>query len=133
MPLAFAVLFALFGAYIWATARSASDLAWGIGILLLGTSLPGALVARPVLGLLVALPLSVVLLVPLVASMMMDWEGGWALGVAGAPVGALAGATFGWLFNRFIMPEYDKRREESNLAKRQHIHTGNNLVQPTVD
>jgi hypothetical protein len=38
------------------------------------------------------------------------WEGGWLLGVAGAAVGAAAGAVKGWLFNRWIMPEYDKRR-----------------------
>jgi hypothetical protein len=39
--------------------------------------------------------------------------GGWILGVAGATVGAAAGAVNGWLFNRWIMPEYDKRRKRA--------------------
>jgi hypothetical protein len=117
MPIAFALLFALFGAYLWATAASASDLAWGIVILLTGSALPGALVARPVLGLLVASPLILVPMVPLVVAMTLNWEGGWALGIAGAPVGAAAGAVYGWLFNRWIMPEYDKRREHAKAFR----------------
>ena len=46
-------------------------------------------------------------------SMTMEWEGGWILGIAGAPVGA----AFGWLFNRWIMPEYDKRRERGSAVR----------------
>jgi hypothetical protein len=117
MTVAFAVLFALFGAYSWATAWPTPDQAWGIGILLIGSALPGALVGRPFLGLLVALPLVLVLLVPVVASMTVEWEGGWILGIAGAPAGAAAGAAFGWLFNRWIMPEYDKRREGGSAVR----------------
>ena len=117
MPVAFAVLFALFGAYLWATAGPTSDLAWGLGILLIGSALPGALVGRPVLGLLVALPLGLMLMVPLVASMTVGWEGGWIHGIAGTLAGAAAGAAFGWLFNRWIMPEYDKRREQGSAFR----------------
>jgi hypothetical protein len=117
MSVAFAVLFALFGAYSWATASPTPDRAWGMGILLIGSALPGAFVGRPFLGLLVALPLGLVQLVPLVASMTVVWEGGWILGIAGAPAGAVAGAAFGWLFNRWIMPEYDKRRERGSAVR----------------
>ena len=117
MPVAFAVLFALFGAYSWATAWPTPDQAWGIGILLIGSALPGALVGRPVLGLLVMSPFVFVSLVPLAASLTVGWEGGWVLGIAGAAVGAAAGAANGWLFNRWIMPEYDKRRERGSAVR----------------
>jgi hypothetical protein len=110
LPIAFAVLFALYGAYSWATAWLTPDQAWVIGAFPIVFALLGALVRRPFLGLLVALPLVPVQLVPLVASMTVGWGGGWILGIAGAAVGAAAGAVNGWLFNRWIMPEYDKRR-----------------------
>lgn len=117
MPVAFAVLFAVFGAYNWAIAWLTPDQAWAIGILLIGSALPGALVGKPFQGLLVALPLGVVALVPLVASMTVAWEGGWILGLAGAAAGSAAGAVFGWLFNRWIMPEYDKRRARGSAVQ----------------
>jgi hypothetical protein len=62
-------------------------------------------------------PLPLVLLVPPVALLMVGWEGGWVLGIAGATVGAAAGAAQGWLFNRWIMPEYDKRRAQQSAVR----------------
>jgi hypothetical protein len=49
--------------------------------------------------------------------MTVGWEGGWVLGVAGAVVGAAGGTLKGWLFNRWIMPEYDKRREQARAIR----------------
>jgi hypothetical protein len=118
LPVAFAVLLALFCGYIgWATAWPTPDLAWGIGILLIASALPGALVGRPFLGLLVSLPLVLVLLIPLVASMTVGWEGGGGLGIAGVFGGIAAGNLYGWLFNRWIMPEYDKRRARARAGQ----------------
>jgi hypothetical protein len=112
LPMAFAVLFALFGAYNWALEWLTPDQAWAVGVLWILLALPGALVGRPFLGLLVMSPLVVVVLIPLVGSMTAGWEGGWALGVVGAAAGAAAGAATGWMFKRWIMPEYDKRRAQ---------------------
>jgi hypothetical protein len=122
LPLAFAVLFALFGAYTWAQEPETLDQARevGIGWILLALfllALPGTLVGRPFLGLLVMSPLVLVILVPTVASVNVAWEGGWVLAIVGAAVGAAAGAVNGWLFNRWIMPEYDKRRARQNAAR----------------
>jgi hypothetical protein len=122
LPMVFAVIFALFGAYNWGVQWLTPDEARGMGVgwVLLALALlalPGALVGRPLLGLLVMSPFILVILVPLVASMAVAWEGGWLLGIAGAAAGAAAGAVNGWLFNRWIMPEYDKRR-----AREQHPH-----------
>jgi hypothetical protein len=47
----------------------------------------------------------------------VGWEGGWILGIAGAAAGATAGAVMGWLFNRWIMPEYDKLRAREKAAR----------------
>src|SRR5262249_22806787 len=112
----------LFGAYNWAVQWLTLDevMQTGIGwilLALLGLALPGALVGRPFRGLLVMSPLILVMLVPLVGSMAVGWEGGWVLGIAGAVVGAAAGAVNGWLFNRWIMPEYDKRRARERAVR----------------
>jgi hypothetical protein len=117
LPIVFAVLFALFGAYNWAIAWLTPDEAWAIGLGWILLALPGALVGRPLLGLLVMSPFLLVGLVPPVGSMAVGWEGGWVLGVAGAAAGAAAGAVMGWLFNRWIMPEYDKRRARESAAR----------------
>src|SRR5262249_53175582 len=122
LPLVFAVLLALFGAYFWAQEPATLDQAHEIGIgwillALSGLALPGALVGRPFLGLLVMSPLVLLILVPVVASMTVGWQGGWVLGIAGAVVGAAGGAVQGWLFNRWIMPEYDKRRAHVNAVR----------------
>jgi hypothetical protein len=116
LPIVFAALFALFGAYSWAIKWLTLDHAWGIGLGWILLALPGALVGRPFLGLLVMSPFVLVTLVPLVASMIVGWEGGWVDGIAGAAVGAAAGAVMGWLFKRWIMPEYDKRRARESTA-----------------
>jgi hypothetical protein len=110
LPIVFAVLFALYGAYNWAITWVTPDHAWAIGIGWILLALPGALVGRPFLGLLVMSPVVLVMLVPPVALMTVGWDGGWILGIAGAAVGAAAGAVMGWLFKQWIMPEYDKRR-----------------------
>src|SRR5262249_17535676 len=117
LPIAFAVLFAIFGAYNWAIRWVTPDHAWGIGVAWILLALPGALVGRPLRGLVVASPLVLLILVPLVGSMTVGWEGGWILGIAGAAVGAAAGALKGWLFNRWIMPEYDKRRARERAVR----------------
>jgi hypothetical protein len=41
-----------------------------------------------------------------VASLTVGWHGGWVVGIAGAA----AGAASGWLYNRWLMPEFKKRR-----------------------
>jgi hypothetical protein len=56
-------------------------------------------------------------LIPPLASMTVGWEGGWNLGIAGAAAGAAAGAVMGWLFNRWIMPEYDRRRARESAIR----------------
>ena len=66
---------------------------------------------------LTALPFVALQLVPLVASMTVAWEGGWIPGIAGAAAGAAAGAVNGWLYNRWIMPEYDKRRARQRAVR----------------
>jgi hypothetical protein len=112
LPVAFAMLIALFGGYSWATAWLANlDDAWALALFPITFTLLGGLVGRPLRGLLSALPLVPLQLVPLVASLTVGWEGGWICGVAGAAAGAAAGAVQGWLYNRWIMPEYAKRRE----------------------
>jgi hypothetical protein len=117
LPIAFAVLFAIFGAYSWAIEWLTPEHAWVIGVGWILLALPGALVGRPFLGLLVAFPFVLVTLLPLVASMTVGWEGGWLIGIAGAAVGAAAGAVKGWLVNRWIMPEYDKRRARESAVR----------------
>ena len=117
LPIAFAVLLAYLGAYNWAIAWVTLDHAWVIGVAWIVLALTGALVGRPFLGLLVMSPFVLVTLVPLVASMTVGWERGWILGIAGAAVGATAGAVQGWLFNQWIMPEYDKRRARERAAR----------------
>jgi hypothetical protein len=117
LPLAFAGLFALFGGYLWGVEWVTPKDAWIIGMAWILLALPGALVGRPVLGLLVMSPFVVVMLVPLLASITVGWEGGWTLGIAGAVVGAAAGAVKGRLFNRWIMPEYDKRRARASALR----------------
>jgi hypothetical protein len=117
LPIAFATLFAIFGSYLWASARVTTDEAWVIPVAWLFLALPGALVGRPLTGLLVASPLVLVMLVPLVGLLTLGWEGGWIVGVAGAALGAAAGAVNGWLFNRWIMPEYDKRHARESAVR----------------
>jgi hypothetical protein len=122
LPLVFAVLFALFGAYYWAHEAATLDQFWevGIGWILLALfflALPGTLVGRPFLGLLVMSPLVLVIMVPVVVSATVGWEGGWFLAIAGAAVGAAAGAVNGWLLGRWIMPEYEKRRARQSAVR----------------
>ena len=117
LPIAFAVLLALLGACNWAIEWLTLDYAWVIGVAWVFLAFPGILVGRPFLGVLFGSPFVFVLLVPLVASMTVGWEGGWVLGIAGAAVGAAAGAVKGWLFNRWIMPEYDKRRARESAVR----------------
>jgi hypothetical protein len=110
LPTGFAALFAFFGAYNWGVEWVTPAHAWAIGVLWVGLAIPGALVGRPLLGLLVMSPLVLVTAIPLVATLTVGWAGGWICGIAGAAVAAAAGAVQGWAFNRWIMPEYDKRR-----------------------
>jgi hypothetical protein len=79
--------------------------------------LPASLVGRPFLGLTVAFPFVFIMMVPIVQSATVGWEGGWLLGIAGAAVGAAAGAVKGWLYARWIMPEYDKRRARERAVQ----------------
>jgi hypothetical protein len=116
LPTVFALLLAFYGAHNWAVEWLTPDHAWVIVIVLVALSLPGALVGRPILGMLVMSPLSLLLMVPLVASLTVGWEGGLVPGIAGATLGAAAGALQGWLFNRWIMPEYDARRQKLEAA-----------------
>ena len=125
----YAVLGAAWCAYDWATAAPAKPLATflldqarGFGMFLIVCGLAGALAnrRRPFQGLRLPLsivPLYLVGLVPPVASATVGWEGGWALGIAGAATGAAAGAANGWLYSRWIMPEYDKRRARENAVR----------------
>jgi hypothetical protein len=110
LPITFGLLFALYGGYTWGHEPARLDEAWVIGLGWVLLAVPGVLVGRPFLGLLLASPLVLLTLVPLVASLAGTWEGGWVLGSAGAATGAALGALKGWLFNRWLMPEYDKRR-----------------------
>ncbi len=118
MSSAFAVLFALYGAHNWSTEWLATpDEAWMIVIFPIAFAFLGALVRRPLLALLSALPLVAVQLIPLVALVTAGWEDGWTLGIAGAVAGAAAGAATGWLYNRWIMPEYEKRRARESAVR----------------
>jgi hypothetical protein len=117
LPITFAVFLAIYGARNWAFVWLTPDHAWAIGLFPLVFAFLGGLVGRPFLGMLTALPVVPLQLVPLVASMAVGWDGGWTLGIAGAAVGAAAGAVNGWLFNRWIMPEYDKRRARESAAR----------------
>ena len=117
LPVTFAVLLSLCGAYTWAIEWVNMEHAWAIGLAWLLLAIPGALVGRPVLGLAVMSPLVLMILVPLAAMQTVGWEGGWVVGIAGAIIGAAAGVLQGWSFNRWIMPEYDKLRERQNDAK----------------
>lgn len=124
LPAAFAVLFALFGAYNWGIEWLKPGEVWAIGVGWLLLAVPGALVGRPFAGLLAMSPFVLVALVPLAGSMTVGWDGGWVLGIAGAAVGAAAGAVNGWMFNRWIMPEYGKRRARTNAAEQTGPDTG---------
>jgi hypothetical protein len=118
VPVSFAVLFALFGAYSWATTSLATlGDAWAIALFLIVFAFLGVLVGKPVLSMLTALPLVPLPLVPIVASLTVGWGGGWALGMAGAVAGAAAGAANGWLYDRWIMPEYEKLRARQMAAR----------------
>jgi hypothetical protein len=117
LPIAFAVLFAFLGAYNWAVEWVTPDHAWWLGFAWLLLALPGAQVGRPFLGLFVMTPFVLVPLIPTVASMTVGWAGGWVLGIAGAALGAAAGAATGWLFIRWIMPEYAKRRARESALR----------------
>ena len=108
---ALTVLLALYGGYTWATMwPSTLGEAWMVGLFPMVFALLGALVRRPILGLVSALPLVPLPLVPLIASMTVGWGGDWLLGIAGAAAGSAAGAATGLLYQRWIMPEYEKRR-----------------------
>jgi hypothetical protein len=117
LPIAFAVLFACFGAYNWASAWLTLDQAWAIVLFPLVFAFLGALVGRPLLSMLAASPLVLVHLVPLIATLTVGWAGGWPLGIAGAVAGMVAGAANGWMYNRWIMPEYDKLREREKAGR----------------
>jgi hypothetical protein len=117
LPIVFAVLFAFYGAHNWASGWLTLDEAWVIGLFPLVFAILGGLVGRPFLGMLTALPVIALQLVPLFASLTVGWEGGWITGIAGAAIGAAAGAVNGWLYNRWIMPEYDKRRARESAAR----------------
>jgi hypothetical protein len=117
LPFAFAALFALFGAYNWGIEWLTLDQAWVIPVTWMLLAVPGALVGRLVLGVLVMSPFELLMLMPLLGSMTVGWQGGWVLGIAGAAVGAAAGAATGWMFKRWIMPEYDKRRAREDAAR----------------
>lgn len=94
-------------------------LVWIIGLFPLVFAFLGAFVGRPFMAMISALPLVAVQLIPLVASLTMGWEGGWTLGIAGAAAGAVAGAANGWLYNRWIMPEYDKHHARQTPERMQ--------------
>jgi hypothetical protein len=118
LPVAFGVLFAVYGAHNWSTLWIATlGDAWMIALFPATFAFLGALVGRPLLSLLTALPLVPVQLVPLVASLTVGWEGGWIAGIAGAAVGAAAGAANGWLYSRWIMPEWEKRRARESAVR----------------
>jgi hypothetical protein len=117
LPILFAVFFAIYGASSWASVYLTPDYAWVIGIFPLFFLFLGGLVGRPLLGMLTTLPLVLLQLIPLVALLTVGWEGGLALGVAGAAAGAVAGAVNGWLYDRWIMPEYDKLRAAKSAIR----------------
>jgi hypothetical protein len=118
LPFAFGVLYAFFGAYIWAVAWVAPlNDGWAFGLIPITFTILGALVGKPLLGLLSSLPLLPLALVPMVASVTVGWDGGWIAGIAGAAAGAAAGAVHGWLYDRWIMPEWAKRREREMAAR----------------
>jgi hypothetical protein len=117
MPIVFAVLFGCYGAHNWAVLWITPDYAWAIVLFPLVFAFLGGLVGRPFLGMLTALPVVPLLLLPLVASQTVGWDGGWPAGIAGAAAGAAAGAVNGWLYNRWIMPEYDRVRAREKAAQ----------------
>jgi hypothetical protein len=51
--------------------------------------------------------------------MTVGWQGGLILGITGGIIGTAAGALQGWLFNRWIMPEYDKARARAGAMRGQ--------------
>ena len=113
----FAVLNAFYLAYLWGGEGLKPEQTWVIGVCWLALSITGALVGRPLLGLLVMSPFVLVTLVPTFASITVGWEGGWILGTAGAVLGAAAGVSTGWMFNRRIMPLYDKQHDREKAAR----------------
>jgi hypothetical protein len=117
LPILSAVLFGCYGAHNWASVWLTPDHAWVVGLFPLVFAFLGGLVGRPLLGMLTALPFVPLQLLPLVASLTVGWDGGWIAGLAGAAAGAGAGAVNGWLYNRWIMPEYDKRRAREKAGR----------------
>jgi hypothetical protein len=111
LPVVFAVLMALLCGYIWASGWPVEQ-AWAIALFPITFAFLGVLVGKPFQSMVTALPVALVQLVPLVGSLTVGWEGGWPLGIAGAAAGAAAGWVNGWLYARWIMPEYEKRREQ---------------------
>ena len=129
VPIAFAVLYALFGAYSWATTSLATaGEAWTIALFPIVFAFLGLLVGKPFLSMLTALPVVPVQLVPIVASLTVGWGGGWALGMAGALAWAAAGAANGWLYDRWIMPEYEKQRARQMAARQPGSTNGPFLI-----
>ncbi len=117
LPVMFGALFGCYGAHNWSSTWLTPDHAWAIISFPLLFAFLGGLVGRPLLSMLTSLPLVAVQLLPLVASLTVGWNGGWNSGIAGAAVGVAAGAVNGWLYNRWIMPEYDKRRAREQAAR----------------
>jgi hypothetical protein len=113
LPIVFAVVFGCYGAHNWASVWLTPEYIWAVGIFPLLFAFLGGLVGRPLLSMLTALPFVPLQLVPLAASLTVGWDGGWISGIAGAA----AGAVNGWLYNRWIMPEYDKRRARERAAR----------------
>ncbi len=117
LPVVCAVPFACYVAYVWGTEWLKPEQTWAIGVCWLALAMTGALVGRPLLGLAVWSPFVLVPLVPTVASITVGWEGGWILGTAGAVLGAASGVATGLIFNRRIMPEYDKLHAREKAAR----------------
>jgi hypothetical protein len=106
--------FAAFCAYHWATTAPATPLAelesgaWSLGLFLIFLTLMNFNIMKPFLSLLkpfVLLLLVLVVFVPDVAPAMVEWRGGWLIGIAGAAAGAAAGAVFTWLFMLLALRE----------------------------
>ena len=117
LPVFCAVPFSSYTAYVWGIEWLKPEQTWVIGVCWLALSITGALVGRPLLGLVVWSPFVLVTLVPTVASITVGWEGGWILGTAGAVLGAASGVASGLMFNRRIMPEYDKLHAREKAAR----------------
>lgn len=131
------VPFALFGAaltaYHWANACPARpldtflvDVARSTGMLLFIFILPAAMVGKNLFQelrdfVLVWAPLCLGAMVPAAVSMMVGWEGGSILGIAGTAAGAAAGAVMGWMFLRWTLPDLLNPPREPVRANRMPI------------